>query len=139
MPPLPILATFAHEDTFLRERTRDKALLIAIEYKRYPHNDVRELETLQEAERMRQHLIDHWGYLARNIILMREDDGNESMIPTRDNIVSAVVSLPQCSQQPRPCTPGPQFREIDNLVEDTKPGDRRVFFCTQFVSLNLRS
>jgi hypothetical protein len=35
--------------------------------------------------------------------------------------------------------PGPQFREIDNLVEDTKPGDRRVFFCTQLVSLNLRS
>ncbi|KAI0338053.1 hypothetical protein BDW22DRAFT_1432890 [Trametopsis cervina] len=90
-----------------RDRTRDKALLISIEYKRFPHDDVPKLDTAHaDLERVYTHLVQHWGYLEENITVLRDDHLDTHLVPTRDHI----------------------FREIDSLVEDVQPGDRRVFF-----------
>ncbi|KAI0338052.1 peptidase C14 [Trametopsis cervina] len=90
-----------------RDRTRDKALLISIEYKKSSYGKVKPLATAHaDLERMHDHLIQHWGYLKENITVLRDDDKDELMVPTRDYIL----------------------REIDNLVKDVQPGDRRVFF-----------
>jgi len=91
----------------LRDRSRDKALLIAIEYKWPKFDGVPELHTShKDLERVREHLIDHWNYLPEHITIQKDGECDEATIPTRDNIL----------------------REIDNLVEGIKADDRRVFF-----------
>ncbi|KAI0765758.1 peptidase C14, caspase domain-containing protein [Irpex lacteus] len=93
-----------------RDRTRDKALLVAIEYRWPEHPEVTSLNTPhKDLERVYKHLTGYWGYLKQNITILKDGPKSEvdaSKSPTRQNIL----------------------REIDNLVEDIQPGDRRVFF-----------
>ncbi|KAI0090096.1 peptidase C14, caspase domain-containing protein [Irpex rosettiformis] len=106
MPPLQLLENTSPT----RDRSRDKALLVAIEYKWPPFEGVLPLNTPhKDLERVRWHLMTHWGYHPQNITTLKDgptDEVDENMVPTRANI----------------------FREIDNLVAGLKPGDRRVFF-----------
>ncbi|KIP04712.1 hypothetical protein PHLGIDRAFT_129342 [Phlebiopsis gigantea 11061_1 CR5-6] len=91
-----------------RDRTRDKALLIGIEYRWHqgydevtalsnPHKDVQLLKTF---------LIEHEGYLEQNITVLVDGTEDQLMEPSRANIL----------------------REIDSFVADMREGDRRVFF-----------
>ena len=119
------------ESTQCRDRSRDKALLIAIEYKWPEFPGVDTLNSPhKDMERMRQHLISHWGYHPENITTLKDGPKGEvddSMFPTRGNIVRLI----RCSVYPYYSTPDHtlQFREIRNLVKGVQAGDRRVFFC----------
>ncbi|KAI0765757.1 peptidase C14, caspase domain-containing protein [Irpex lacteus] len=108
MPPVPPKT----EDTPRPrpDRSRDKALLIAIEYKWPIHGSVEVLDSPHsDLFKMRNHLVEDWHYHSDNIVVLKdgpEDEVDPDMIPTRNNIL----------------------REIDSLVRDIKAGDRRVFF-----------
>ncbi|KIP05940.1 hypothetical protein PHLGIDRAFT_128592 [Phlebiopsis gigantea 11061_1 CR5-6] len=87
------------------DRTRDKALLIGIEYNpvqhgvgalRHPHRDV---------AMFRDYLVEHEGYFPENVKVLRDDGRDILTQPTKMNI----------------------FREIDRLVKDVQRGDRLVF------------
>ena len=84
----PLLYPLEHD------RSRDKALLIGIEYNpvhhgvgalRHPHRDV---------DMFREYLVEHEGYLPENVKVLKDDRRDVLTQPTKMNIVSfAVVSL----------------------------------------------
>lgn len=98
MPPLKLPAESL--STQPRDRSRDKALLIAIEYKWPQTETVKKLDTPhKDLKRVREHLISHWGYHEENIITLKDGPKGEvddSMVPTRGNI----VRLLQCFNSP---------------------------------------
>lgn len=89
MPPVPP----KHEDTPRPrpDRSRDKALLIAIEYKWPIHGSVEVLDSPHsDLFKMRNHLVEDWHYHSDNIVILKDGPENEvdpDMIPTRNNIV----------------------------------------------------
>lgn len=80
--------------TPIRDRSRDKALLIGIEYKWPPsHDDVSSLSNPHsDVDLLWKHLVEHEGYLPENITVLRDGPEIDSLMePNRLNIVSNLI------------------------------------------------
>lgn len=81
-----------------RDRTRDKALLVAIEYRWPEHPEVTSLNTPhKDLERVYKHLTGYWGYLKQNITILKDGPKGEvdaTKSPTRQNIVRHFYFIP---------------------------------------------
>lgn len=74
-----------------RNRTRDKALLIGIEYddENDRIHDINRLHLIHEdVRRLKAYLVEQEGYLDQNITVMLDDSEDILKQPTRPNIVS---------------------------------------------------
>lgn len=90
----------------IHDRSRDKALLIGVQYDFPTRNPVAPLSTPHRDVRLlKDFLVAHEGYLTQNIAVLM-DDAKSDVRPTKANIEAA----------------------IEAFVEDVQPGDRRVFF-----------
>ena len=86
-----------HEPT--RDRSRDKALLIGIEYA-YPAHDVpvikgvgqvKQLRNVhRDTKALREYLIKVEAYLPTNVVALLDDNKDSSLQPTKENIVSRL-------------------------------------------------
>lgn len=108
-----------------------KALLVAIEYLNSQDPDVGPLPgTVASLRVFYSHLVEYWGYRKEDITILTEDNTDETMTPTKANIVcthlDTVMDLTK---------PSSQLRELSHLVADAKSGNVRVFWCTLDSSL----
>ncbi|KAJ3555600.1 hypothetical protein NM688_g2485 [Phlebia brevispora] len=101
-----------------RDRSRDRALLIGIEYQYPPRHGVPPLSRPhKDVQEFRKHLIRKWRYLEENIVVLLDMPGTpKNRLPTRANILY----------------------QIDLLVSQAQPGDHLTFYfaghCYQLVS-----
>lgn len=97
--------TMVSSPTVVRDRTRDKALLIGLQYDSSvgrlstPHRDVALLKDF---------LVDHEGYVETNIDILTDDPENGRIKPKK-----ARASIEAA---------------MEGFMQDVRPGDRRVFF-----------
>ncbi|KZT07071.1 peptidase C14 [Laetiporus sulphureus 93-53] len=82
---------------------RKKALLIGINYE----GNTQLYGPQQDAKSFADLLIQHFGYDAKNVVIMLDrQDEDKQMVPTEANVL----------------------RELNNLVQDARPGDHFVFY-----------
>lgn len=72
------------------DRTRDKALLIGIEYNP-AHDDVKALgNPHRDIDLFKEYLMEHEGYLPERIRVLKDDGQHPLTQPTKNNIVSIL-------------------------------------------------
>ena len=78
-----------------RDRTRDKALLIGIEYRWHPgYDEVTALSnTHKDVRLLEKFLIEHEGYLPQNITVLVDGTDDQLMEPSRANIVGISLRM----------------------------------------------
>lgn len=91
----------------VRNRERDKALVIALAYERMREVPVSPIPTaIDDGLAIYEYLKEQEAYLEKNIVIMTDSCDNPNMTATRENIL----------------------REIENLMAGMQAGDRRVFY-----------
>lgn len=91
----------------LRTQGRRKAVCIGVSYRALPETaaKLRLTSTFADVDRVQRLLIDRFEYPEENITILKDDDLEGSICPTRENIMNA----------------------IQDLVAGARPGDRLVF------------